>query len=164
MANDLAHGKDPMKVNDPKFWIRAMLQSNGWGLGSLGQGIQNQPETQSTSEFAMGFAPPGISYMFQLTSALHNAYAKVVKGDIKGSKAEVIKWMMKNKPLGLVAVDLLYQRLVRDPITKMVDPRASSAFKRANSNLMKQTGQKFFWGPGQSKPRSPDLHIYGEHD
>ena len=53
---------------------------------------------------------------------------------------------------------LAYERVVLDQLQYLVDPKANKAFKAKQQWWKRETGQEFFWEPGQTAPqRGPDF-------
>jgi hypothetical protein len=53
---------------------------------------------------------------------------------------------------------LAFERVALDQLQYLVDPEADAAFRRQQQNWMRNTGQEFFWRPGQTTPdRAPQL-------
>lgn len=52
---------------------------------------------------------------------------------------------------------LAMDRLVWDTLQKMADPDAAGTFSRMESRARKEQGTGYYWRPGSSEPRAPDL-------
>ena len=53
---------------------------------------------------------------------------------------------------------LMVERMFLDQVEKMVDPSYNTRMRRIEKRMNKQTGQGFWWTPGETAPdRTPDL-------
>jgi hypothetical protein len=149
---NLANGKDLAPI-DPSTeqgcatWARGLLTSGALGL--MGDFIQSEQ-----TAYGHGFAESMVGPM--LTSALDVVGAAGVKKfDPQGG---AIKFLRNNTPLLSThwALRAAYNRVILDQLQFMADPEAHDRFRKAESRLRRETGQGYWWRPGESAPeRAP---------
>jgi hypothetical protein len=161
MLHDIAAGKNPEEafnsksLVDPMFWTRGLLASGGGGMVS--DLIAGNLEHGKTFGESLAGAP--ISMLSDLTNLVGTA-AKTVDGDKNAHFArEANKFGQRWSP----GTTLWWARaplraMLWDNLLKATDPDAAAVFQRRAAWTAKQTGQDYWWGPGQSVPNSaPDL-------
>jgi hypothetical protein len=152
----IAAGRDPRNMNDKKFWGAAMLQGGGLGLfgdfffadvNRFGGGL---PSTLSG---------PTVQHLWDIWTLTGGNAIQLAQGEDTNAGRELVDVLKANTPGGnLWYLRLGYEHLVLDQLQYLVDPKANAAFKRKQQWWKKQTGQDFWWQPGQAVPdRGPDI-------
>jgi hypothetical protein len=161
MLHDIAAGKNPEEafnkksLIDPLFWTRGLLASGGGGIVS--DLIAGNLEHGKTFGESLAGAP--ISMLSDLTNLAGTA-AETVAGNQKAHFAREAnkfgsRWLPGNTIWYLRAP---LRAMVWDNLLKATDPDAAAVFQRRAAWTQKQTGQSYWWGPGESAPNSaPDL-------
>lgn len=148
---EIAKGRDPLPMADPKFWGRALLQ--GGGVGIFGDFI-------GASENRYG-----------------GGLAETIAGPVVGLASDVaaVPWELTKEPdkrhLGRMATKLAgrytpgsslwyarlaFQRVMMDQMQAMIDPEYYDSWDRMEK-YAERTGQGYWWEPGQTAPqRAPD--------
>ena len=159
-ALSLVNGKDPERMNSPKFWARAM-QKGGAG-GYYGELIDSAMRGQQSSGDVMaGLAGPAAGL---ITDAMRLAAAPVreefnedqkYRQSTLGRQAiAVARRTTPNTWYTRLAVD----RLFWDKLQTLVDPDYRKSWSRAERLTQKDTGAGFWWPRGASAPeRAPDM-------
>jgi hypothetical protein len=155
---NIAAGKDPQDMTDPKFWLKAA--TTGGGLGIFGDLIFNDvSRIGSFSDFVLGpVLSEEIPQAMKLT--LGTAQQLVTKGETHGqgkALADFARLMMPGRSLWYGS--LAFDRMIFDEIQKQVDPDYAESFQRRESAAMSQSGQEYFSPPGSGFPpqRAPNL-------
>lgn len=161
MLHDIANGKNPeaafshKNLVDPMFWTRGLIASGGGGIvadliaGNLEHG-KTLGETIQGAPTAMG------SDLINLVGTA----AKAATGDKNAHFAREAnkfgaRWMPGDTIWYLRAP---LRAMVWDNLLKATDPDAAAVFRRRADWTQQQTGQSYWWGPGESAPNSaPDL-------
>lgn len=153
-AKNILNGKDPQTMADAKFWAQAFMQ--GSGLGIYGD-LLNSAFTKSGNNAAVEAAGP-VLQAFEDARRLTFAQArKAYEGDDTTFGAELSRFGRRYTP-GTWYTKLAVDRLVWDRIQTMIDPDYRQSFRRSAQRLKNDTGQSFWFGPGEAAPsRAPDL-------
>jgi hypothetical protein len=153
-AKNILNGKDPQTMADPKFWAQASIQ--GVGLGIYGD-LLNSAFTKSGNNAAVEAAGPVLQAFEDARRLTFSQARKAYEGDDTTFGAEIARFGKRYTP-GTWYTKLAVDRLVWDHIQTMIDPDYRQSFRRAEQRLKNDTGQKFWFGPGQAAPeRGPDL-------
>jgi hypothetical protein len=153
---EVAKGKDARDMEDWKFWGAAFVQGGGAGLFGdfLYSGV-------SRADRGLMSAVAGPTW-----GLAEDAY-KLTLGNIGQAAAdkdtnfgrELARFVRSNTPgssiwYGRLALD----RLLWDRLQQMVDPDAAGAFGRLERRARRETGQDYWWSPGDTQPaRAPAL-------
>jgi len=153
-AKNILVGKDPQPMWDPKFWAQAAIQ--GVGLGIYGD-LVNSAFTKSGNNIATELAGPIPQAIEDLRRLSFSQARKAYEGDDVSFGAELARFGRRYTP-GTWYTKLAVDRLVWDRIQTLIDPDYRKSFRRMEKHLRDDTGQRYWWGPGQVMPdRSPDL-------
>lgn len=153
----MINGKDPMPMNDPKFWLQAL--ATGGGLGLMGDFLfadQNRLG-QSLGEQLAGPTIGAASDALKIT--VGNVQAAATGKDPHVGR-DVVNAAGRYTPVlsSLWPLRAAYRRVFLDQLQYLVDPEASRNFAEAQKRLRRETGQDFTWHPGDMAPtRPPDL-------
>lgn len=150
---DIAKGKDPRDVTDPRTWGAAFMQ--GGGAGIFGDFL-----FQDTSRFGNSFTATAagpiastVESAMQLTVGnLHQA----ARGKDTKAAAEALRFIKANTPLA----NLWYSAAAIDrAFLHQLQEMASPGYLRRMERRAKQdAGQSYWWRPGQRVPsRAPDF-------
>lgn len=160
-TKEIAQGKDPRDMTDPKFWSKAYLQ--GGGAGIYGDFIG-----QDANRFGGGFLQTAAGPMAQLALqdlpklTLGNVQQFVAGKDTNISE-DMIQFLRRNTPGGsLWYTREIFERTLLDQIQKEVDPKAHRKFRKQIRKKQKDYKQDFWWRPGSAMPnRMPNLEAAG---
>lgn len=151
----LADGKDleDMAPDNTDFWMRAMLTGGGLGLmGDFLNASQNR-FGQGIGEMAVG---PGLAMISDAASLAGTATGlKALRNDDSANLGrEAVTFAGRTTPLlsSWWATRAAYRRVVLDQLQWLVDPKADKAFKAKVKTLRKNTGQEYWWRPGDVAP------------
>jgi hypothetical protein len=151
-AKNILYGKDVQNMGESKFWLQALAQ--GGGLGIYGD-MMNSAFTRSGSSALATVAGP-IGGMAE--DALRLSFGQVRKGfegDDTTFGSEIARAGRRYTP-GTWYTKLAVDRLLWDQIQILADPEYRGSFRRMEQRLKKDTGQEFWWRPGQTLPeRAP---------
>jgi hypothetical protein len=153
---EIAKGRDPREMDDPKFWKAAALQ--GGGLGIFGDFV-----TASENRFggSLGETVGGAGFAFfddMLSFTLGNAL-QLAEGEDTNAGREFTKLLRQYTPgANLWYLTAASQRLGFDMLQRALDPEAEEAWRRAERRRVKDYGNESWWRPGELGPRrAPDL-------
>ncbi|MGE0311381.1 MAG: hypothetical protein AB7P21_07150 [Lautropia sp.] len=152
-SKDIAKGKDPQPVDDPKTWAAAYIQAGG--LGIMGDFLLNDVNRFGNSliETAAGPVAGDVAGLFKATVGnVHRA----ARGETTHTGADLLKVA---KGLIPVAGSLWYTRaaMERLMLNELQETMSPGYITRMKAQAAKdRTG--FWWEPGQAEPaRAPNL-------
>lgn len=153
----LANGKDPQPMDDPRFWTQALQTGGGFGLiGDFMFADQNRLGQSLGEQLAgpvVGAGSDALKLAFGTPQAL-------MQGKDPHFGRKLVQTAGRYTPVlsSHWALRAAYRRVFLDQVQYLVDPDASRAFAEAEGRLRRDTRQEFFWPPGQVQPtRAPDL-------
>lgn len=152
----IVNGRDPQGMSDPAFWGAALLQ--GGGLGIYGDFLFADLNRYGGG-FATTLAGPLISRANNFWNLTAGNAVQLATDEKTHFGRELVRFAKGLVPGGTIwYLKLAYERVVLDQLQWLVDPEAADAFKRQQRNWLKNTGQEFYWRPGEVLPtRAPDL-------
>lgn len=155
----IAAGRDPRAAfgEDWKaFWGAAMLQ--GGGIGIYGDFLFSDLNRYGGG-FARTLAGPLVERLSDAWTLTGGNVMEAIEGKDTHIGREFVKFLRGNTPGGTIwYVRQAYERVLLDQLQFLVDPEANKAFKRQQQNWLRNTGQEFYWRPGEVLPaRLPDL-------
>lgn len=152
----LAAGRDPQAMDNGKFWGAAMLQ--GGGLGIYGDFLFGD-----LNRFGGGFATtlggPLVGRANDFWNLTAGNVAQLASDEKTHFGRELVRFSKGLVPGGTIwYLKLAYERVMLDQLQYLVDPEAADAFKRQQQSWARNTGQAFWWRPGEMAPtRAPDI-------
>jgi len=155
-AKEIAKGRNPRDMTDPKFWAAAHLQ--GGGLGIFGDFLHSDQNRygNSLTKTLMG---PGFGFADDLTKLTLGNLQSFISGEDTNISADVIQFLRRYTPgSSLWYVRGVYERAILDQLLKIADPKAYRKFRDQMKKREKEYGQSYWWKPGTSSPQSaPDM-------
>lgn len=164
---EISKGNDPRPMNEPRFWMAALLQ--GGGLGVLTDAIYASESRNGKSSQAAAFGPGGQAAADLYEASAGNAVSvseRLRKGDDMGEAVE-------RADIGRDLVDLprrwapgsnlwfaraAWNRSVLDQLQRIVDPEAEEDFARRSKRMAKENGQGQWFPNGAPAPeRAPNV-------
>lgn len=149
---ELAGGRDPRDMKDPKLWGAALLQGGGMGIyGDFLFGDVNR--------FGGGLAAtvggPMIDRLDNLRRLTIGNVMEFAEGKDKTNVGrELVQFMRLNTPgSSLWFSRLAYERILLDQLQHLIDPAARNAFRRKMQFRKTQFGNEYWWRPGETTPR-----------
>jgi hypothetical protein len=153
-AKNLFYGKDPQAMDTPKFWVQALAQ--GGGLGVYGDMLNSAFTKTGRSPIAEAGGPiAGIAEdAFKLSSSQAR---KLYEGKDTNFLTELTRVGRRYTP-GTFYTKQAVDRLLWDNLQQLTDPDYRGSFRRMEETLRKDTGQAYWWQPGDNVPaRGPNL-------
>lgn len=153
---NIASGKDPEPMfgdRAAKFWGNAFAQGGAGGI--LGDQIKALFSAQKAGD-ASRLMPPVFGFMLDLQGLTQGNIQDAIAGRDSNSGREAVRFANKYTP-DVWYTRLAMDRLVWDTLTKMADPDASGTFSRIQDRARKEQETQFWWRPGSTSPRAPDL-------
>ena len=156
---EIAKGRDPRPMTGDteetlKFWAAAMLQ--GGGLGIFGDFLAS-----GTNRVGGGFAETLAGPVVSFGQDLYNLTGKNLVDAATGTDPKVASDLVKFTQRYLPGSSLWYARLalerkVWDQLQLMTDPKAQQKFRRVERKYLRDYGQTYWWGQGDTAPtRAP---------
>lgn len=152
----VAAGKDPRDMGDKAFWGAAALQGGALGIyGDFMFSDLNRFGGGIGSTIAGPLADRGNQF---LNLTLGN-FVELMQGEKTHFGRELARFIRYNVPgSNIWYLQMAWNRVLMDQAQRLADPEAADAFKRQQRNMLRDTGQDFFWRPGEAAPRrGPDL-------
>jgi len=153
---ELAKGRDPRPMDDPKFWGHALLASGGFGLygdflfsdvNRFGQGL------------GIAIAGPAVGFADDVRKLTIGNLLQLSQGEDTNFAAEAINFTKRYLPgSSLWYGRLAMERRVWDQLSEMADPKVRSKRRRLERQQKKLYGNSYWWRPGRTAPRrAPDF-------
>lgn len=151
---EIAKGKDPRDMTDWKFWGAAFMQ--GGGAGILGDFL-NSATTRADQSFYMAFfAGPTGSLIDETVKTTFGQAGRALGDKDTNIGRDMARFIRRNTPgTSLWYSRLALDRLLWDRLQEVADPKAGAAWRRMEDRARKETGQQFWWRPGQTSPSRP---------
>lgn len=158
-VRQVVFGKDPKDMTTPEFWVASMLQ--GGGLGLFGD-FMFADTSRMNNSFAETIAGPIPSTLWNIAKA-GDLYSLGTEINVDRVAADLFKVANKEIPgIRLWYTRMIVERMMLDQVEKALDPSYNSRMRQMEKRMKKQSGQGFWWAPGQAIPeRSPDLTTAG---
>jgi hypothetical protein len=153
---NIASGRDPQDVKDPKFWGAALIQ--GGGLGIFGDFLFAS-ESRAGGGLGETIFGPVIGFADDVRSLTVGNAQQAASGEDPRVGRDAVNFLRGNTPFGNIwYLRAAYQRAVLDNLQRMVDPDAEKYFRRKIRSRENDYGNEFFWAPGSTLPaRAPAL-------
>ena len=153
-AKALLAGRDPRDMTDPLFWKDAFFV--GGAAGIYGDLIKQSLDGSKSGLGSIALGPVG-GLAKDTNDLTFEQWRKWSHGDKTNFGATMAK-VLRNWSPKLFYTRTAMDRLIFDEIQQAIDPNYLDSFRRQEENLRKNTGQKFWWHPGDAVPeRAPDL-------
>ncbi|WP_047299738.1 hypothetical protein [Pseudomonas fluorescens] len=138
-SKDIAKGREPRPVDDPKTWVAAMVQGGGFGIfgdfmfGEVSR-FGNKP-LETLAGPTLGTAASAV-----------DLWSKVRSGDDAGSSA--FRLALGNTPF----LNLFYTRIAMDHLFlySVQEAMNPGSLRRTEQRIQKENGQQFLVRPSQS--------------
>lgn len=152
---ELSKGKTMQDMDSYKFWTRATLQ--GGGLGVYGDFLFGDYSRFGQSPLTT-MGGPVVGLIDDLMHATKGNLDKVLNenGDRADTNVARDLFRVAKRNLPLVSVwyaRLAIERLVLDNLERLVDPNFDTRIHKYEQKQKKETGQDFWWRPGETRPR-----------
>lgn len=156
-SKQMAAGKDPQSMDDPKFWLAAAVQ--GGGLGIFGDFLFADENRAGAGILGTAAGPVYGSFLPDLWSLTLGNLNEAARDKDTNAGREAARFLGRYTPGSSIwYTRLATERLLVDELQRMMDPRAHASFRQRRQFTRQRTGQDFWWAPGRTSPsRSPDL-------
>lgn len=152
----MVSGKDPVAMDSPKFWTRAVAQGGGLGfMGDilLGDTTDDRSPIDSFGRLVLGPSFGSAADLYELTKG--NA-DEALAGKDPHAGAEALRFARGHLPL----VNLWYAKSAIDhaALHAAQENLSPGYLSRIQNKARKDWGQDYWWTPGDGMPdRAPDL-------
>lgn len=166
---DVASGKDPRDMTNPRFWMAAFSQ--GGGLGVFGDVLYTAwgGNSRGGQPNYMNLAGPVFGNAAEALNVARKGFGWAFGPDEKADDlrrnfgADALRFAKSNAPL----VNLWYARAAVDHMVMhdMQESLSPGYLRRMQRRAQKEYGQRYWWEPGDKLPdRAPNLEAaVGEH-
>lgn len=154
---DLAAGKDPepmFSAKNPFFWAKAAAQGGAGGI--IGDQLKAFFSTKSSGDAARLLSPSAALLLMDAPGLVFGNVSQSLGGEKAHFGKEMVSFANKYTP-DVWYTRLAMDRLVWDTLQRMVDPDAAASFQRMQDRARKEQGTEFWWRPGSTAPRAPDI-------
>ena len=151
-VKQIATGKDPRDMDDPKFWLSAGLQ--GGGLGLFGD-FMFADYNRFGQSIGGTLAGPIVGTAQSLLKA-GDLYG-LAEGDWDPNSfaADVFKVGSREIPgVNLWYSRLMVERAFLDQVESALDPSYDKRMRRLENKMQKQNGQGWWWRPSEFTPEA----------
>lgn len=152
----LAKGQDMRDPTDPKFWAAAAYQGGGAGIaGDFLYGSTARTGKDAIFSFLGPVASLGSD---ALSLSLSNA-GQAARGEDTNFGREAVRFAKNYTPgSSLWYTRLATERWIWNSLQEWADPKYQESFRRTEDNARRETGQGYWWRPGQGAPsRAPGV-------
>lgn len=152
----VAAGKDPRDMSETRFWTAAFAQ--GGALGIYGDFLYADVNRWGGG-WAETIAGPLASRAEDAYGLVQSGYTALALGERSNFGRQLTRFVRYNVPgANMWYWQMAWNRMLMDQAQWLADPEAAEAFKRQQRNMLRDTGQQFWWQPGSFGPaRAPDL-------
>ena len=157
---EIAKGRDPRPMDDPKFWGAAMLQ--GGGVGIFGD-FFSATSSRSGGGLAETLAGPVGGLIGDMGRMVSSNAQRAAEGKAPLVGRDVANFARRYTPGStLWYTRLALDRLVWDQLQKVLDPEAENLWRRQERQARKDYGTSSWWMRGRTSPdRAPNLTNIG---
>lgn len=151
----IAAGKDPMAMDGWGFWGAAVAQGGGLGIfGDFFLADQNR----FGGGFGQTLAGPAAEFAGDVIGLGQSAVQAPFDGGA-GLGRNLSNFVRNYTPVASTWwAGQAWQHMILDRLDELVNPRAAQRWKAMETRAMNETGQRYWWRPGQTLPeRGPDL-------
>jgi hypothetical protein len=149
-AKDMAKGKNPRDMNDPRFWAAAGAQ--GGGLGILGDFFFSD-QNRFGGSLSSSLLGPAVGLVDDAAKLTIGNLQQAAKGETTNAAGESIKFAARYTPgNSLWYTRLAVERAIVDQLAILADPKITKKFNNAMKRQRKDYGSDFWWKPGKAKP------------
>ncbi len=154
---NIAAGKDPEPMLDPKhaarFWANAFAQGGAGGI--FGDQLKAMFSAQRMGDSARLMTPGG-GFALDLAEITMGKVNADVNDRQSHAGRHIVQFANKYTP-DLWYTRLAMDRLVWNTLQKMADPEYADSFSRQQEAARKNQSTQYYWRPGSSSPRTPDM-------
>jgi hypothetical protein len=154
---NVINGKDPQRMDDPRFWLQALQTGGGFGLAGdfLFADVNRQDQNLATQ--IMG---PTVGLATDISKLTVGNVQQAIQGKPTHLGREAVNKVGRYVPVAssLWYARAAYRRVVLDQLQYLTDPEAHKNFREQEQKLRTETGQGMWWKPGDLTPsRAPAL-------
>ena len=153
---DIAKGRDPRDMTDPKFWGAAFVQ--GGGAGIVGDFLYSGLNRADRSFYMTMIGGPTGGLMDDLARLTGTNISQAIEGEDTHFGKEMARFVRNNTPgSSLWYTRLIVDRMLWDHLQTLTDPNYAASFARMRQRSRDEFGQEYWWKPGTSNPRAPRI-------
>ena len=145
-------GKDMQDPTSLDFFLKSIEQGGSLGVLTDGVRLSSQSTKGRMAEMLIGPAP---SMAMDMLITLHGGGSALVEGDYNKVGTQMINLLRRNAPGRLWYTKMAYEHLILDQLEEMINPDFYKNWRRYERSLNRETGQEFWWKPGDPTPLRP---------
>lgn len=165
--NEIRNGRDPMGMDNGKFWLKALLKGGGagiWGdfLYSTTDSFGGGPADTAAGPLT-GVVGDGVGIVLKEVGDLYNA--EDLENYDSQFPARMVEFSKRYTPgSNLWYTQMAFNKLFWEHLENAADPNASEKRRRRVRKQEKTYGNEYYWQPGEPEAdRAPDLSkMFGE--
>lgn len=153
---EIKGGRDPHDMTDLAFLGKSVMQ--GGGLAIYGDFFFADVNRYGGT-LPMTVGGPVVELGAEVIKLTGGNIQQILSGDDPEFASEAAKLIGDNLPgSNIWYLGLAWDRAVQDNLRQALDPDAEAAFRRNIRRRQRETGQDYWWAPGEDTPdRGPDL-------
>lgn len=150
---NLAAGKDPANVAEPRFWGESILR--GGGLGVFGDFLYDSLSSRDTS-IVETLGGPAAGTLAELWNLTGGAAIKASRGQKTDEGAKLVRFLRDNIPGATMwYTQAAFDHLIWNELQEAASP---GYLERMQEKAYANRGTTYYWQPGEKAPSSaPDL-------
>lgn len=152
----LAQGKDLRDPADARFWAAAAYQ--GGGAGIAGDFLYGST-ARNGKDVVLSTLGPVAALGSDVLSLVPGNLGELARDENTNFGREATRFLRSYTPgTSLWYARVALDRWVWNTLQEWADPKYQESFRRTEANMFKETGQRFWWRPGQNAPyRAPEM-------
>jgi hypothetical protein len=148
---EVGKGRDPRDMTAPTFWGAAFIQ--GGGAGIFGDFLNSSLTRSNQSFYMAALGGPTAGFADDLAKLTGANITATQEGKDAHFGRDMANFMRRNTPgTSLWYTRTAMDRMMWDRLQEIMDPQAGQQFRRMEDRARKETGQEFWWQPGQALP------------
>lgn len=154
---EMAQGRDPRPMDDPRFWMQAMMYGGGFGI--LGDFLFDD-QTRHGHSLGENLAGPVAGFIGDsVRLTVGNAQRAFDPDQETRVSSDLVNMARRYVPGSSIwYARLAYERMLMDQLQMMADPRGRQQLAQRERRQFTSYGNRFWWRPGETRPdRLPDL-------
>lgn len=152
----LAQGKDLRDPTEAKFWAAAAYQ--GGGAGIAGDFLYSST-ARTGKDAVFSFLGPVAALGADAINLVGGNIGQAARDENTNFGREATRFLRSYTPgTSLWYTRVALDRWVWNTLQEWADPKYAESFRRTEAQMFKETGQRFWWRPGQNAPyRAPEM-------
>ena len=153
---ELAKGKDPRPMDDPKFWTEAMLYSGGLGIyGDFLSSATSETYGQGLPETIAG---PVAGFVSDALNIPYQAGKNILAGEDTEIASDLVDFAKRYTPGGNAwFLRMALERGLWDQMQEMTHPNIHRKWRNLDRKNLRDNGNQHWWPRGEWPERAPNF-------